>query len=676
MRNEIVENINKNNVMSFDKMFEELKKTYPELNSSILAKTIRSLSSEGKVISSSRYLYNPESLEKAEGYVHWNVNQLSWLEPEDKTNNFGIAFNGSENLLVIANKKEALYGSKVGGYKLVDPETQKTSFYVAETLEMKPVSLFVILNTKENNWTILNSNIGMTIGVQAFPINNFQNGDIVKLDSLDFNIYEKFGNISDKGIESNMLQALADIKEAPTVDLNDIQKQDLPLDNSPFYTIDSIYTKDIDDAIFCEKKHDGSFTLKVAIADVSSFIEPNSILDLHAEKVSSSFYLQNKVVHMLSRNIAENYCSLNVGQERLAMIANIEISAEGLVTKFSFDNKKIMSHARLTYDDVNNLLNNQPMVESLTIEEGSSNKVVEYHSNAVIEKSLKDLYDLSQILHTPYKPTYWFVPSVQLDLGENGKVSSLFIEQRENSKSQIMVETAMLIANKTAAQFLHDNNINASALFRNQVAPLDELDRPKPAQYGSINEGHWGLNAEYYTHFTSPIRRYCDLMVHRMIKSVLSNENTKDLTDNLTQIATQINSQQYKDKVCSNREVSLLLNQYLEHLVNNKELNAKFNIVDYSENGVVFRNSQLIEFYVPNFKLDRILQDLIKPLVLENLNPENKTLKIQELNDNFKYKCFLDRYNWINDFKEITFKMYPREANEIKSTSSTSRKKM
>lgn len=670
MRNEIVALVDNNKVITFENLLGELKKTFPELTQGTLAKNIRSLSAENEIISSSKYIYSPKHLESKEMFVHWNVNQLCWVEESDKTNNYGISFNGGENLLLVANKKDALYGSHVSGYLLVDPETQKTTFFVNETLKMKPVSLFVINNSKESVWTILNSNVGMNISTQAFSNANYEDGDIVKLDSLNFKINEKFGNIKDKDVEGKMIQLLADIKEAPQdTDLTALNNV-LSFDNSPFYTIDSAYTKDIDDAIYCVKNDDGSFTLKVAIADVSSFVLPGSELDKHAEKTTTSFYFYNHVVHMLSRQLAEKHCSLNVGENRNAMIVTMNINKEGITEKVDFSNKKICSNARLTYDDVNKFLQGSSMEESFQMSEGI---VKTYVKDERIEKSLLDLKELSEKLHVKYNPTYWFVQSPELEIGENGKVKSLYIEQRDRSDSNTMVEVAMLAANKAAAKFLHENNINASALFRNQTAPETELDRPKPAQYASNNEGHWGLKADYYTHFTSPIRRYCDLVVHRMIKSVLNKENTNDLTHQLNDVAVKINEQQYKDKVCGNRERNLLSSQYLETLVNEKDLHHKYQIVDYTENGVVFRNSQLIDMYLPIFKLDRVMQDEIKSNILKNNNPlpEEKSKFINELNEKYIFKCFLDNYNWIKDFKDITFKHYLRDENKDKIVETT-----
>lgn len=678
MRNNIVELIQKNNVMSFDGMLKELRKTYPEVTHSLLAQDIRSLASENQIISASRNLYNPQALEKRQGFIHWNVNQLCWLEDEDKTNDYGIAFNGEENLLTIINKSEAFYGGYARGYIIVDPETEKNSFYLYDIVDFKPVNLFMAYDSKENSWNILNSSVGMTIHTSQLSANNNKHGDIIKLNGvtmsmkgLEFVSKESVGNFADKGIEGKIIQELADIKEAPQTEINEnLLEKPLPFDSSAFCTIDSLGTKDIDDAIFCKKNSDGTFTLKVAIADVSTFVEPDSELDKHAAQACTSFYFYNQTVHMLSRSLAEKYCSLNVGENRNSMIATIEIDAEGNTTSVNFDNKKILSQARLTYDDVNRFLNNEAMTESLQVE---NNIVKPYTSHPAVEQSLRDMKELSLKLQVSYNPTYWFVPTPELKIGENGKVESLYFEQRNTSSSQIMVETAMLAANKAAAKFLHENNVNASALFRNQDNPVDEFEKPKPAQYGSSNTGHWGLQAEFYTHFTSPIRRYCDLTVHRMIKAVLNNEHTEDMTKYLGKIAEQINAQQYKDKVCGRRESSLLLNQYLESLVSNKEFNIKHTVVEYAENGVVFRNSQLISTFMPMFKVeraDRKLADKIKELVAKDLNPTEKTAALQDLNNNFKFKCYIDRYDHMKDFKDVTLKMYPKDADEASAVSS------
>lgn len=100
-----------------------------------MAQNIRSLSAEDKIISASINLYNLQSLPTKQGFIHWNVNQLCWLEDTDKTNDFGIAFNGEEGLLNIINKSEALYGGYADGYIITDPETEKRSFYLKKVFE-------------------------------------------------------------------------------------------------------------------------------------------------------------------------------------------------------------------------------------------------------------------------------------------------------------------------------------------------------------------------------------------------------------------------------------------------------------------------------------------------------------------------------------------------------------
>lgn len=679
MRNEIYEIVQKNNSISFDDVWKKLTETYPEMTKGALAQNIRSLVAERKIIDVGRSLYDPAQLTPAKGFVHWNANQVCWIEDTDTTNDYGIAFNGADNLLMVANKKEALYGSEVEGYLIKDANTLRTSFYINERINMKHVNLFAVLDTTDGPlWQVINSNGGLTINAEYFPATGYKQGDIILIDSLNFKKNSLYGNISDKGIESRIIQTVAGIEQAPSFeDTEDLDKISLnaPFLDKPFYTIDSIYTKDIDDAIWCEKNIDGTFKLMVAIADVSSYVKPGSELDKHAQEACTSFYFHNNTVHMLSKELAEKFCSLNVAQKRGAMVCSLDISSTGEIMAYEFNHQQIRSAARLTYDDVNRLLAGESAVESLscyrTIPKG--NEAVEYSSDRyigdpLVEESLQNLHQLAQLLHKEYKPDYWFVPSAEMEMDENGKVKSLYMEQRDSSKSQLMVETAMLCANKSAAQFLHNNNIDASALFRNQVAPTEAFERPKPAQYSESNTGHWGLQAQYYTHFTSPIRRYCDLVVHRMIKDVLANKPTYT-TSELSVIADKINAQQYKSKVCDNRESNLLMNQYLSKMVETGEINNKYKIVDYSENGVVFRNTQLIELYIPAFKLDRKLVKTIDELVQKDLKPQEKHAALEELNDKFNFKCFVDSYNWITDRKEIGFKIYPRDSEEAKAIS-------
>lgn len=642
--------------INFDTILKNFLPLYPELTKPLLGQTLRELEVEGKIAEINKRLISLENFPVVEGFVHWNINQLCWIEDEDKTNQFGISFNPQENLLTVYNKKKAFYGSKIKGRLIDDGERQYV--YITETTENKNIKIIAAYNEKNQIWHCLNSSSGF-----KFKSDIHSEGDIA---SFYFNkgqyiFEEKIGNIQDKGIESRIIQQFAEIHEAPEVTSKQTIKT-IPFLDKPLYTIDSPYTKDIDDGIYIEKTSEG-YELWVYIADVSGYVKPGDEQDNHAKDACTSFYFLNQTIHMLSRQFAENLCSLNVGEMRSSMICHMKYDLTGKLNDYEFLNKQIISRARLSYDDVNLILNEESPKESFIFKNNLVEKLKKEPSNQWLWDSLKVLNEFSLLQQKEYKPDYWFVPNTECKVNEHGKIENLYIDQRDGSPSQKMVEVSMLATNMVAAQFLHQN-YPYLGLFRNQTAPEQLKERPKPAFYNATNEGHWGLQADFYTHFTSPIRRYCDLVVHHLIKSVIFNQPSGYTKEDISQIGQKINLQQYIAKQCSIREKNLLMSQYLQNLVENKDLHVKFKVVDYHEGGVLLRNSQLIDMFIPSFKLERNFSNLIQELINKNLDTNEKHKAIENLNDSWKIKCFIDNYHWLDDRKESFYKFYPRDIKE------------
>jgi ribonuclease R len=653
------------NPPSFDEIFNHFYQTNKDLTKQTLGSFLRELENDGLTAEINKKLIDLTKLPEAEGYIHWNLNHLCWLEDKDNTNEYGISFNPNENLTSVINKKKAVYGSQVKG-RILETEDRK-SFYLTEVLAQKEITVFASFRKDFNSWNIINSNSGFrfrasdTDAVGA----DYNDSDIClfKTNGQKYTFVEKVGNVADRGIESKMIKALAKIEETPD-DSQQYNVKPLSLIDKKFLTIDGLGTKDIDDAICIEKTNNG-YELWVGIADVSSYVKPNDNQDAFAKDKCTSFYFFTDTVHMLSRTLAENHCSLNPGVSRLSMICHLSYDLEGNLQKYEFSNNEIKSHARLTYQDVDAILEGNNPQESLVYKDGFVTKWSDANEPGTqwISSSLKTFDEFSKFLAKEYKPDYWFVPSSDLSIGEDGKVDHLYIDNRDGTKSQRIVETSMLAANKAAAQFLCEN-YPYIGLFRNQNAPKEEFERPKPAFYDADNEGHWGLQTEFYTHFTSPIRRYCDLIAHRLIKDVLQKNDSVYNKDDITNIVDKINHQQYVARLCSTREKNLLTNQYLQKLVSNKELQVKFKIVDFNENGVVVRNNQLVENFIPKFKVDKNINAALDALDHENIKPTEKEKIINDLNNTWKIKCFIDNYHWLDERKETTYKFYPRDFSE------------
>ena len=319
------------------------------------------------------------------------------------------------------------------------------------------------------------------------------------------------------------------------------------LTQKAFVTIDGEDAQDYDDAIFCEVLNDG-FNLIVAIADVAHYVKLESEVDSEACSRGTSVYFPLRVIPMLPEVISNNLCSLVPNQERLVLACDMKISKEGEIKSFEFYEAIIESKERLTYDFVQSII--------------SSTLSKKHYKNiwalADLTKSLLDQKKKRGALEFESGE-----PEFRFD--EEGKVSSISL--RDRTFSHLMVEESMLCANLCAANFLSAKEL--PLLYRVHPEPEEEkkfklrqflisididlgegklsdyqrvleallgsngcramqlqvLRSMQQAAYKAENEGHFGLGYDKYTHFTSPIRRYPDLIIHRLIKSVLEQKN-------------------------------------------------------------------------------------------------------------------------------------------------------
>lgn len=325
------------------------------------------------------------------------------------------------------------------------------------------------------------------------------------------------------------------------------------LRNLPFVTIDGEDAKDFDDAVYCYKKPKGGFQLYVAIADVSHYVAKDSALDKEASRRGNSVYFPGKVVPMLPEALSNGVCSLNPHVDRLCMVAELSISQEGKISRSRFYRAVIHSHARLTYTAVGKWL-----------EQGKADE-----KHQALWPMLESLYDLYHVLLDTRKlrgAMDFETTETRIEFDENKKIKCIVPVIRNDAHK--LIEECMLAANVATARYLEKAEI--PTLYRVHAAPeedkitalrqfLGELglslgggrkpgpkdfqrtmnmigDRPekhlietvmlrslKQAQYVESNEGHFGLAYSAYTHFTSPIRRFPDLLIHRAIGHLLDN---------------------------------------------------------------------------------------------------------------------------------------------------------
>lgn len=473
--------------------------TKPELGA-----LLRTLENEKSIFQFAGDYYDLAQFEDVEGYVQWNLTGFCWLSDTNDMNEWGISFNPNDDLLSIYNKREAQYGSFIKGKKV---NIEDRTFTVITSSEIKEnVKLISVYQEPRKEWVVLNSGTGFSFKTEEL---NIPHGEVAIFNLLDHKKIEHLGNIKDFGIESKIIELLGEIKKAPKANFTELDNKNLKKVNKSFYTIDSLYTKDIDDAIWIEEDKD-NYKLYVAIADVSSYVKPGDAQDLHARQSCSSFYLPHDTIHMLDSQLAENFCSLNPGVSKQAMVCEMLFDKMGKLLEKDFYQAEILSHARLTYSDVDKMINGINPSESLIFKNGIIENYKSLEDNFQIINSLKALENFALTQERKNEKPYWVVEQPEFHIGENGKIDFLYPKE-EGETSQKMVESAMLATNIAAAQFVFEKYPQIG-MFRNQYKP-EENEFPKPAFYDFNNEGHWGLQTDFYTHFTSPIRRYCDLLV-------------------------------------------------------------------------------------------------------------------------------------------------------------------
>ena len=337
----------------------------------------------------------------------------------------------------------------------------------------------------------------------------------------------------------------------------------------PLVTIDGADARDFDDAVYAAPKRGGGYRLSVAIADVSHYVRVGNALDKEAYERSTSTYFPGFVVPMLPETLSNGICSLNPKVERLCMVCDMSINAEGEVTRSKFYEAVMYSHARLTYDKV---------WQAVGLKDPEVRAEI-----ADVLPQIEHLHALYQSMAAQRKrrgAIDFETPEVKFRLDQTGEVVSAGATERNDAHK--LIEECMIAANVQAALFLSRKKI--PALFRahepppaekyedlvqflrefklrmppvEQVTPgdfaavLEKIrDRPEReliqsvllraqsmAAYQPDNRGHFGLALEAYAHFTSPIRRYPDLLVHRAIRYALTGGKPKDYVYSASEMA-------------------------------------------------------------------------------------------------------------------------------------------
>ena len=545
-----------------------------------LRRRLRAMERDGQLIYTRRGTYAPvDKLDLICGRISGHRDGFGFLIPDDGSDDLflspsqmRLAFDGDRALArvsgtdrrgrregvvveVISRAHESVVGRyfEEGGIGYVTPDNPK-------------IQQEVLVTAGRNG----GAKIGQFVEIKIthWPTPRFQpQGDVV----------EVIGNYMAPGMEIDVALRSYDIphvwpqeviKEArkfrSEVEEKDKEKR-IDLRHLPFVTIDGEDARDFDDAVFCEPQgrlrlFSGGWRLYVAIADVSSYVRLGSALDIEAQQRGNSVYFPERVIPMLPEELSNGLCSLNPHVDRLAMVCEMTINKSGQMVDYQFYEAVIHSHARLTYNKVSSMLEHSRTREGKALRE-------EY---SAVVPDLKNLYALYKVLlaarHTRGAIDFE-TQETRIIFGADRKIDEIRPTVRNDAHK--LIEECMLAANVATAEFMRKHEV--PSLYRvHDGPPPERLEKlraflgelgltlhkgkdPSPKDYQALlasisgrpdfhliqtvmlrslsqavysteNNGHFGLNYEAYTHFTSPIRRYPDLLVHRAIRSVIRSK--------------------------------------------------------------------------------------------------------------------------------------------------------
>jgi ribonuclease R len=435
---------------------------------------------------------------------------------------------------------------------------------------------------KEDGFTYVvpdNKNIAQTVLIQKGGIGKAKQGQIVvaEITEQPTQLKQPIGRIIDvmgehmaPGMEIDMAirsyelpnhwpdELLEEIKPLKNEVPESAKESRTDLRKTPLVTIDGEDARDFDDAVYCQKTPKG-WKLLVAIADVSHYVQINSELDKEAQKRSTSVYFPERVIPMLPEILSNGLCSLNPNVDRLCMVCELLINEQGQVTRSRFFDAVMSSHARLTYTEVAKML-----------VEGDQALAEKYKALMPHLRELYALYKVMRVSREKRGAMDFDTQETRIIFGAERKIEKIVPVVRNDAHK--LIEEFMITANMAAARFLNNKKMpkllrihdgpSADKLLNLKTflgelglslgggakpTPLDYMhliesikDRPdahliqtvllrsmSQAVYSPELKGHFGLALEAYAHFTSPIRRYPDLLVHRAIRHCLQDKSVE-----------------------------------------------------------------------------------------------------------------------------------------------------
>ena len=430
-----------------------------------------------------------------------------------------------------------------------------------------------------------------------------------------------------------------EVKNIPSEVQEEDKKGRKDLRDEEIFTIDGLDTKDIDDAISLKKLENGNYLLGVHIADVTNYVKEHSAIDGEAYKRGTSVYMNTVVNPMYPVELSNGICSLNSNVDRLALSCQMELDSNGNLKDYDIFESIIKSKLQMNYTAVNKILNDEEVQE-------------EYKP---FEKTLKTMYELTEVLEKNRKGRGYQefdVPEIKVITDDSGK--PIEISRRSQGKGEKLIEMFMLQANETVATYVYNMNLpfvyrvhdkpnedklkrvtNIIKSYGENIVTSHNIMSPKyiedilvslkgtekseiystmllrslaKATYESYNIGHFSIGIdsakkEAYTHFTSPIRRYPDSTVHRLLKKILHNETDELHGDKnkLTAIAKHSTVQEQNSDNCERQSNKMKTAEYMEQYIG-EEYEGK--ISGFTPNSMFVELPNLIEGRVSFSSMD------------------------------------------------------------------------
>ncbi|MDD5371888.1 MAG: ribonuclease R [Sulfurimonas sp.] len=472
---------------------------------------------------------------------------------------------------------------------------------------------YIVSKDGQKSLVDLKTDFPAGVEVSQSELNSYEEGDVFKINNQDFTIMERLGNIKDPLVDEKIVLAQFNKHDEFTQEVLELASSFKEVDASlypsrvdlrklPFCTIDPVTAKDFDDAICYVEE---TTTLYVAIADVSEYVTPFGAIDNEAIYRSFSIYLPHRSIPMLPRQLSETLCSLQPHVDRLSYVFEMKLDLSSLEVSGSKVYEAIIhSQRRFNYEEIDDFFNG-----NLTAKNGEEEKIFDYISklrvitDALKAKRLKIGYDFRS-------------HELEMFIDENSNITHTTYAQE--TPSHALIEDCMLLANKEAAKRfsrgifrIHEppNQLKLQNLYQElagigmfvdikksiketiteiqkqakEMGLSSEVDTliiqsQMQARYAPINAGHFGLGFEEYTHFTSPIRRYSDLIVHRLLKAI-NNNDTMEGSYVLRNIESLCVSVSEKEREAATIEVEFMARKFARWAEENLENVFKARIV-------------------------------------------------------------------------------------------------